>query len=150
MGEWQRLFQKPGSTYAYASRAIHPAAGYLAGWVMILDYLLMPMLCVIIAALLQTNSFPAVPYAVWVLITAGAITGINLAGIEMTSRSTIVFNGVLAISIVWFVIAAARALLGGTGQGTLLSYKAVLRPPNLFACRRDVRYPDRGALISGI
>jgi putrescine importer len=30
-------FPEAGSTYAYASKAIHPVAGYLAGWVMILD-----------------------------------------------------------------------------------------------------------------
>jgi len=33
----------------------------------------------------------------------------------MTSRATIVFNGVLSISILWFVGAAVRALLSGTG-----------------------------------
>jgi amino acid transporter len=127
-GRMAAAFPEAGSTYAYASRAIHPVAGYLAGWVMILDYLLMPMLCVIIAAVTSNKLFPAVPYAVWVLITASVITGINLAGIEMTSRSTIVFNGVLSVSIVWFVIAAARALFAGTGQGTILSIKPFYNP----------------------
>lgn len=122
-GRMSAAFPEAGSTYAYASRAIHPVAGYLAGWVMILDYLLMPMLCVIIAAVTSNKLIPSVPYTVWVLITAATITGINLAGIEMTSRSTIVFNGVLSISIVWFVVAAVNALLGGTGQSKLLSLK---------------------------
>lgn len=127
-GRMASAFPEAGSTYAYASRALHPIAGYLAGWVMILDYLLMPMLCVIIAAVTSNKLVPTVPYTVWVLITAAAITGINLAGIEMTSRSTIVFNVVLSISILWFVFAAARALLGGTGQGTLVSIKPFYNP----------------------
>jgi putrescine importer len=127
-GRMAAAFPEAGSTYAYASRAIHPVAGYLAGWVMILDYLLMPMLCVIIAAVTSHKLVPAVPYFVWVLITAGTITGINLCGIEMTSRATIVFNGVLSISILWFVVAAVRALLGGTGQGTLISLKPFYNP----------------------
>jgi putrescine importer len=122
-GRMAAAFPEAGSTYAYASRAIHPTAGYLAGWVMILDYLLMPMLCVIIAAVTSNKLLPVVPYAVWVLITAAIITGINLCGIEMTSRATIVFNAVLSISIVWFVAAAVRALVGGTGESTLLSLK---------------------------
>ena len=127
-GRMAAAFPEAGSTYAYASRAIHPVAGYLAGWIMILDYLLMPMLCVIVAAVTSNKLAPAVPYSIWVLITAATMTGINLAGIEMTSRATMVFNGVLSISIVWFVAAALRALLGGTGAGTLLSIKPFYDP----------------------
>jgi amino acid transporter len=128
-GRMAAAFPEAGSTYAYASRALHPAAGYLAGWVMILDYILMPMLCVIIAAVTSNKLLPAVPYFVWVLVTAAVITGINLCGIEMTSRATIVFNAVLAISIVWFVAAAVRALLTGTGEGTLFSLKPFYNAP---------------------
>src|SRR4029077_1695384 len=46
-GQMAAAFPEAGSTYAYASKAIHPIAGYLAGWIIILDYILMPMLCVI-------------------------------------------------------------------------------------------------------
>ncbi len=129
-GRMAAAFPEAGSTYAYASRALHPVAGYLAGWVMILDYLLMPMLCVIVAAVTSNKLVPAVPYFVWVLFTAATITGINLCGIEMTSRATIIFNAVLAVSIVWFVAAAARALLGGTGEGTLVSLKPFCNASN--------------------
>jgi putrescine importer len=127
-GRMAAAFPEAGSTYAYASRAIHPAMGYLAGWVMILDYLLMPMLCVIIAAVTSSKLVPGVPYRAWVLVTAAVITGINLCGIEMTSRATVVFNAVLSISIVWFVGAAVRSLLHGVGQGTLLSLKPFYNP----------------------
>lgn len=127
-GRMAAAFPEAGSTYAYASRAIHPAAGYMAGWVMILDYLLMPMLCVIVAAVTANKLVPAVPYLVWVLITAAAVTGINLCGIEMTSRATIVFNAILAVSIVWFLAAAVKALVGGVGEGTLLSTKPFYDP----------------------
>src|SRR5215475_4262875 len=93
-GKMAAASPEAGSTYAYASKAIHPVAGYLAGWVMILDYLLMPMLCVIIAAVTSHKLIPAVPYLVWVLATAGTITWINLCGIEMTSRATMIFNAI--------------------------------------------------------
>src|SRR5215831_12756022 len=129
-GRMAAAFPEAGSTYAYASRALHPAAGYLAGWVMILDYLLMPMLCVIIAAVTSNKLVPAVPYTIWVIVTASVITGINLCGIEMTSRATMIFNAVLAVSIVWFVAAAVRALARGTGAGTLVSLKPFYDAPN--------------------
>jgi len=127
-GRMAAAFPEAGSTYAYASHALHPVAGYLAGWVMILDYLLMPMLCVIIAAVTCNKVIPAIPYPVWVIATAAVVTAINLCGIEMTSRVTIVFNIVLTVSIVWFVVAAVRALLSGVGEGTLLSIKPFYNP----------------------
>ena len=120
-GKMAAAFPEAGSTYAYASKAIHPVVGYLAGWVMILDYILMPMLCVIIVGATSHKLLPAVPYSVWVIITATAITAINLRGIEMTSLASTIFNVVLGISIIWFLVAAVWALTHGVGRGTLIS-----------------------------
>ncbi len=120
-GKMAAAFPEAGSTYAYASKAIHPVAGYLAGWVMILDYLLMPMLCVIIAGATSHKLVPAIPYSVFVILTSLAITTINLRGIEMTSRATTIFNVILSVSVIWFLVAAVWALSHGVGRGTLLS-----------------------------
>jgi len=104
--------------------------GYLAGWVMILDYLLMPMLCVIIVGVTANKLAPTIPYSVWVVVTAAAITGINLAGIEMTSRATTIFNAILAFSVCWFLVAAVCALTHGVGRGTLVSLEPFYSPHN--------------------
>src|SRR4051812_4830634 len=37
--EMSRAFPISGSVYAYAGRGLHPAAGFLAGWAILLDYL---------------------------------------------------------------------------------------------------------------
>lgn len=127
-GRMAMAFPEAGSAYAYSSKAIHPVVGYLAGWVMILDYILMPMLCVIIIGVTSNKLLPAVPYIAWIIFAAGAITAINLSGIEMTSRATIIFNGILSVSIVWFLVAAIRALTNGLGRGTLLSMEPFYNP----------------------
>lgn len=129
-GKMASAFPEAGSTYAYASKAIHPIVGYLAGWVMILDYILMPMLCVIIVGVTSNKLVPAIPYSAWVIVTSVAITGINLRGIEMTSRATTIFNIILSISIVWFLIAAVWALTHGVGRGTLISLEPFYSPGN--------------------
>lgn len=123
-------FPQAGSTYLYASKAIHPLAGYVAGWTMILDYLLLPMLCVIIVGATSHKLWPAVPYGAWVIIAASGITAVNLRGIEMTSRVTILFGAVLGISILWFIAAASWALTHGVGRGTLLSLEPFYSPPD--------------------
>jgi len=127
-GKMASAFPEAGSTYAYASRAIHPIVGYLAGWVMILDYILMPMLCVIIAGVTSNKLIPAIPYSAWVVVTAVVITAINLRGIEMTSRATTIFNIVLGASILWFLVDAVWALTHGVGRGTLISLEPFYSP----------------------
>src|SRR5580693_10194262 len=102
-GKMAAACPEAGSTYAYASKAIHPVVGYLAGWVMILDYILMPMLCVIIVGATSHKIMPTIPYSAWVIVTALVVTGINLRGIEMTSRAATIFNIVLAFSVLWFL-----------------------------------------------
>lgn len=116
-------YPEAGSAYAYASRALHPVVGYFTGWLMILDYLLMPMLCVIIVGATSHKLMPAIPYSAWVIGAAAGMTAINVRGIEMTSRATALFNAVLGFSIVWFLVAAVWALTHGVGQGTLFSWK---------------------------
>ncbi|MGH8237512.1 MAG: APC family permease, partial [Steroidobacteraceae bacterium] len=123
-------FPHAGSTYTYTAKAIHPLAGYIAGWAMILDYLLLPMVCVIIAATTSHELWPAVPYGAWVVIAASGVTAVNLRGIEVTSRATLLFSAVLAVSILWFLGAAFRALTRGAGSGTLLSLQPFYSPPD--------------------
>src|SRR5215470_19796307 len=45
-----RIFPTAGSVYAYAGRGISASAGFLAGWVLLLDYVLMPSLAYVICA----------------------------------------------------------------------------------------------------
>ncbi len=127
-GRMASAFPEAGSTYAYASKALHPVLGYVAGWVMTIDYILMPMLCVIIVGATSYKLASVIPYSVWVIFTAAAITAINLSGIEITSRATMIFNVILAVSIVWFLVAAIHALLKGVGSGTLFSVEPFYHP----------------------
>ena len=91
-GRMATAFPEPGSTYTFASKALHPNIGFFAGWGMILDYILIPLLSIIYVALTGARLLPQVPYTVWVITTAVAITAINLRGIEMTARANLVLN----------------------------------------------------------
>jgi amino acid transporter len=46
----------------------------------------------------------------------------------MTSRATVIFNVVLAVSILWFLVAAVWALTHGVGRGTLFSLDPFYSP----------------------
>jgi len=126
-GRMATAFPEPGSTYTFASKALHPNVGFFAGWGMILDYILIPLLSIIYVALTGARLLPQVPYVVWVIVTAISITAINLRGIEMTARANLVLNLVMIGSLVWFAATAIAALSGG-GGGTLLSARPFYNP----------------------
>ena len=60
-GKMSSAFPSAGSTYTYAQRALNPHIGFLAGWAMILDYFLIPLLSVIYAALTANRMLPVGP-----------------------------------------------------------------------------------------
>ncbi len=127
-GRMAAAFPAAGSTYVYAAKALHPGAGFLAGWAMTMDYILIPMLSVIFVGLTANKVWPQVPYVVWVVSTTAVITLINLRGIVMASRANYVMNAIMMASLVWFILLALRALWGGVGEGQLLSAKPFFNP----------------------
>ncbi len=127
-GRMASAFPEAGSTYAYATKALHPNIGYFAGWGMILDYILIPLLSVIFVGLTLAKLVPQVPYWVWAVVTAVCITTTNLRGIKVTARANTVLNAIMVGSLVWFVVMAVRALAAGVGESRLLSLKPFYNP----------------------
>ncbi len=132
-GRMVAVYPEAGSSYTYASRALHPVVGYLAGWVMILDYVMIPAISLIIVGVNAAKVVPWVPYGVWVLGTGALITGVNLRGIKVTTRASLFLTSVLMVSIVWFLIAALAALNNGVGMGTLVSARPLYRSESFSA-----------------
>src|SRR5919197_5630395 len=61
-----RAFPLAGSVYAYAGRGIAPPVGFLAGWQILLDYILIPSLLYIVAGIAMHSFIPGVPVWAWV------------------------------------------------------------------------------------
>ena len=41
-----KVYPMAGSVYSYAQRSINPHIGFLGGWAILMDYLLMPKMCI--------------------------------------------------------------------------------------------------------
>src|SRR3990170_5014278 len=67
-GRMAALYPAAGSAYTYVSKGLNPHLGFLAGWAMFLDYLLVPLLCTIYGALTVGRLVPQVPYVVWTAV----------------------------------------------------------------------------------
>jgi len=124
-GKMSGAFPSAGSTYTYASKTLHPFIGFLAGWSMILDYMLIPLLSVIYAALTANRMMPSVPYFVWACAFTVLITAINVRGISVTAAAGNVMMALMSICAVLFVILAARLVVVREGVHALLTSQAI-------------------------
>jgi amino acid transporter len=127
-GKMAGAFPAAGSTYTYAQRGISEHVGFLAGWAMILDYFLIPLLSVIYASLTASRLFPDVPYRVWAVLFTVAITAINVRGIRVTARASKVMFVIMTSCAILFVWLAARSVVAANGVPGLFDTSAMFRP----------------------
>jgi len=110
-GRMANAYPSAGSAYTYVSREIHPALGYFVGWGMIFDYVMNPIICVIWISKAAMNLIPEIPFPVYAVFFALLFTGMNLRGIESSSRTNTIIATGLGVVIVLFLGAAVRYLL---------------------------------------
>ncbi|HLH05093.1 MAG TPA: APC family permease [Bryobacteraceae bacterium] len=117
-----------GSTYTYTRRALNEHAGFLAGWSMMLDYFLIPLVSIIFGALTAHRLIPGIPYAAWALGFTAALTAINIFGIRVTARASEIMMAIMSIFAVVFIVLCARYVVTQHGIAGLFDSRALYRP----------------------
>lgn len=107
-GRMAALYPAAGSAYTYVGRGLNPYLGFLAGWAMLLDYLFIPLFCVIYGTLAFQRLLPGVPYVVFAAFFAGMMTFLNLRGIRATARASEILVGAMGLVLVCFIALAIR------------------------------------------
>lgn len=110
-----RAFPVAGSVYAYAGRGIGNSAGFIAGWAILLDYLLVPTLLYVTGAVALAAVVPAIPQSVWVIIFVVFNTVVNLAGIKFAAWANRAFLVGEMVILALFIVVAVIAISRGTG-----------------------------------
>ncbi|MGE5828558.1 MAG: APC family permease [Micromonosporaceae bacterium] len=112
-----RAFPMAGSVYTYAGRGIAAPVGFLAGWVILLDYVLVPSLLYLIAGVAMHSFVASVPVWLWIAGFVVLNTVVNYLGIEMTARVTrLMLLGELAVLAI-FLVMGVVGLAQGKGRG---------------------------------
>lgn len=114
-GKMSGAFPSACSAYTYAKESIHPNVGFLVGWTSMLDYILLPLVNIIIVRAYMESFFPEIDGALWVVAFTVICTGI----IYMTMRGTSNLNTILLVLA--FVAMVVFQLAQGEGAGTLVS-----------------------------
>lgn len=125
-----KAYPSAGSAYTYVSKSVQPHLGFLSGWVMLVDYLLLPMICYLLLGVYINEYFPMIP--VWAIVITVALVGmiINIVGIKTASIvETIITCAAIAFSVL-FIACIVKYVTGGGGSGTLLDFSAFYNPEN--------------------
>ncbi|MEW5978980.1 MAG: APC family permease [Acidobacteriota bacterium] len=116
-GRMARAYPSAGSAFTYVGQEIHPAAGYVTGWSMAMDYMLNPMVCIIWCSKALVNFAPQVPYALFAFLFFLLFTTLNLRGIKTSARVNTGLAAGMSVVIVIFFVAVVRYLLGHPPAG---------------------------------
>jgi amino acid transporter len=111
--EMAQEFPVAGSVYSYVRFGAGEFLGFMSGWSILLDYLLLPGLLCIFAAAAMHLQVPALPEWAWVPVFVLVSTIINLRGIVFTTAVNLVCLYIQLGVLVWFVGAVAVALFAG-------------------------------------
>jgi amino acid transporter len=115
--QMSQAFPMAGSVYTYAGRGIAAPVGFLAGWMILLDYVLVPGLLYLIAGIAMNSLVPSVPVWAWLVAFVVLNTVVNYMGIEMTAKvNKIMLVGELIVLAIFIVIGIV-ALAQGKGRG---------------------------------
>lgn len=122
-------FPVAGSVYAYAQRGINEYVGFIAGWSILLDYILVPSLLYLVSAAALGALIPSVPIWVWLILFIGINTIINIRGIEFTAGANRIILVAEFIVLAIFIVVGLVALKNGMGAGGL-TMKPIYDPEN--------------------
>lgn len=87
-GQMARAFPMAGSVYTYAGHGIAPSVGFFTGWMVLLDYVLVPSMLYLGAGLAMHSLLPRVPVMVWLVVFLALNTVVNCTGIKLTALVT--------------------------------------------------------------
>lgn len=112
--EMAMRFPTAGSIYGYVRLSTKPWLGFLAGWGLLLDYMLMPALLTILAAISLGHLVSALPLVAFIVLFMVASWGVNMLGLEVTTKMGFVLLAIQILVTGFFVGAVLIGLANGT------------------------------------
>jgi putrescine importer len=122
-GRMGKAYPIAGSAYSYTQKSINSHLGFMVGWAILMDYMFIPMINFLVMGLYLTQYFPSIPFSVWIIAMILFVTILNVIGMKVTVTMNMILLGFQYLVLIFFIILSVKALLHGTGQGTIFSIK---------------------------
>ena len=119
-GAMVRRYPVAGSAYTYTQQSFGGTVGFLTGWVMLLDYLFIPMINFMLIGIYLNTQFPAIPVWVFTLASLLLVLLFNILGITLVNKANFVIIALSVVLVVVFVVLAFKEYLGGDRSVSLI------------------------------
>ncbi|MFF8848303.1 APC family permease [Streptomyces sp. NPDC015127] len=114
-----RAYPQAGSAYVYARHAFGRHVGFLTGWTLMLDYLLLPLINYLVMGIYLHAQFPSVPGWVFALAGIVVVTALNIVGITLVRDANLLLVGVQLLFAMVFLATAAAHVADHPGTSLL-------------------------------
>ncbi|MFE5555518.1 APC family permease [Streptomyces sp. NPDC056544] len=115
-----RVAPQAGSVFTYARKGLGEGAGLIAGWMAMLDYLLIPAVAYLFSGIAMNALVPQVSRWVWTALAVVITTLLNLWGVRAAARVGFAVLAMELVVLLVFVVAAVIVLVqGGARRGWL-------------------------------
>ncbi|MEV8230214.1 APC family permease [Streptomyces sp. NPDC079167] len=116
-----RVAPLAGSVFAYARKGLGEGPGFIAGWMAMLDYLLIPAVAYLFSGIAMNALVPEVSRWVWTAIAVVVTTLLNLWGVRAAARVGFAVLAMEIVVLLVFVVAAVVVLARDGAQRGWLS-----------------------------
>jgi len=124
-GRMASRYPSAGSAYTYVGKGLNYYLGFLAGWSMILCYLIIPIINTIFGVLTLQRLFPGIPFTAGVIFFIALITLLNLLGVRSSMKANKIMLYLMMIIITIFIVMAIKHILHHTGIKGLFTFKPI-------------------------
>jgi amino acid transporter len=116
-----QVIPKAGSVFAYARVGLGNGPGFIAGWMAMLDYLLIPAVAYLFSGIAMEALVPSVSRWVWTAIAVLVTTALNLWGVRAAARVGFLVLAMEIVVLLVFVVSAIVVLVQDGAQRDWLS-----------------------------
>ncbi|WP_330453476.1 MULTISPECIES: APC family permease [unclassified Streptomyces] len=111
-----RVAPMAGSVFAYARKGLGEGPGFIAGWMAMLDYLLIPAVAYLFSGIAMNSLVPEVSRWVWTALAVVLTTLLNLWGVRAAARVGFAVLAMEIVVLLVFVVSAVVVLVRDGAQ----------------------------------
>ncbi|MBV2353056.1 APC family permease [Streptomyces sp. J2-1] len=116
-----RVVPQAGSVFAYARAGLGRGAGFVAGWMAALDYVLIPAVAYLFSGIAMNALVPSVSRWVWTALAVLLTTALNVWGVRVAARAGFLVLALEIAVLLVFVVSALVVLVRDGAQRGLLT-----------------------------
>lgn len=171
-GRMANRYPAAGSAYTYVGKGLNLSLGFMSGWAMFLDYIMVPTLCTVFCSIQANLYVPVVPLWVWGIFFASLFTFLNAEGVKVTNTTNWILMIIMSVVVFWLMGAAIHFIwmkdgLSGLftiepfyhkstfswdiiGSGTALAALTYIGFDGLTTLSEEVENPRRNVLLATV